>query len=288
MLVILDVEEMVEIFLSPAHLLPALVENIKPAVAGIAGWQHAVKEKVACPEGTHHILGLANAQSMQRDAGGDEPGHVLHHVHHLAFLVNGPAPVTKPIKANLHELLGTAAAQLNGDAPLDHGKEQGSATVLAVDYAPVEFLLAPPRPLDRVFYALPLLLVGLCGVCAMIQTKQDIRAEIELLLDAFFRRQDVFLVALVATIKQTAFGDSHQVRRFSSQGEHLKATRIGDNGPVPAHEAMHSSDALDEGRSWMIRQVQGVDNQSLDATLHQIGRVEGPHDGPGRVREEGG
>ena len=65
---------------------------------------------------------------------------------------------------------------------------------------------------------------------------------------------------------RTLFVDAHQ----RAKGDHLKSTRIGQDGSIPLHELMEATEALYPFMSWAQIEVIGVGEDDLGAERLQI------------------
>jgi hypothetical protein len=68
--------------------------------------------------------------------------------------------------------------------------------------------------------------------------------------------------------------------------EDLEAARVGDHGSVPAHEAAHPAEALDQLGPRREEEVERVRENHLEAELRGLGDLERLHDRLGRERHE--
>lgn len=81
---------------------------------------------------------------------------------------------------------------------------------------------------------------------ALVQHHEDVAAKRQLNVDGRLRREQMSIAVQVRTEQHALIAHLAQ----AVQAEHLKAARVGQNGPVPGHEAVqaaHSPDQLVPG-----------------------------------------
>ena len=230
-----------------------------------AGGQHAVEHVHAAAHGAHERGGIAHAHEIAglvaRHVLRDQRGQGLEH--DLVVLAHAVAAdaVAGEVAARLEVLQG-AQTQVHMHAAL-HDAEERLVGALVGRKAPVG---PTARQLDG-----PLHLVALRRVThALVELHADVRPQA--LGDGHVvlgRPEDVPAVVVVGPKLHAAVGELHKV----AVGEHLEASRVGEDGAVPVHELVHAAELGDGLRAGAHLKVIGVVEDYLRPKgLHRVGQ----------------
>ena len=116
----------------------------------------------------------------------------------------------------------------------------------------------------------------------VVEGHRDIGAQLPLDLHGALRRQRAAGAIDVALELHPVLGDAAK----ALEGEHLKATRVGQHRPVPGGKPMQPTHLLDHLFAGPEMQVVGVAQNDLGAGAADIVGAETPHDGVGPHRHE--
>jgi hypothetical protein len=142
----------------------------------------------------------------------------------------------------------------------------------------------PQRPPVRAIHGLPQRPGGLGRGQANVEDHHQVGAERRLHLDRSLRCEVVVATVHVALEPCALLGE----RALGGEREDLESPGVGEDGAVPAHEAVEPAEATDGFRARAQQEVVGVAEHDLGAEpRHVLGRE--PGDGPPRPhRHEGG
>ena len=195
--------------------------------------------------------------------GGQEGcGYVEHSVHLLFGLAHTQTTNSIAWKPKARQEPSTLLAQVSENAPLYNAKEGLVAASLR--------RLAALSP--GVGARQSLLVVGsIARLGAFVQDHDYVRSQLLLHADHHLGAEKVARAIYVGAKLDTILGDL----ALSGQAEHLEATRIGQDGAIPAHKAVQSAHLGHQVRSGTQIEVIGIAQDQLDPQFSKIPRIEG-------------
>ena len=239
------------------------VARDRRAVAGDARRNHAVEHVDAARDALGHLVHYAEPHHVARLVLGEIWDRSVDRlVHELLGLAHRDAAYRVAVEADLDELLGAVAADVVVDSALNDAEDH-----LAVGVRRVLRGLRPAQGLlDRLLGPLALAGVGQ----AFVEDHRDVRADDALHLHRLLRPEEE-LVAVDMGVEAAPFlGD------FAHPGERkdLEAARIGEDRPVPAHEAVKPAGGREDLRAGAQHEVVGVAQDDLRPQLLEVARLQ--------------
>jgi len=231
---------------------------VSPQSAG----QHAIKDVDAPCDAFHQVLGCAHSHEIAGLSLWQERCERIQNAQGICLaLTHGKAADGIPLKVHLRQKAGALGAQVLKDATL-HDAKQGLVTPRVSSQAAF-------RPQVRAAHGL-LHIVSVVWHGTLVEHHGYIRAKHLLYLDNLLRRQP-----MLRPVNVRAKGHARLVYAAEPlQGEHLKATTIGQDRTRPGHEAVQAPQALDQVRTRTQVKMVGVTEDHRRAQLGQIPRGE--------------
>ena len=186
-------------------------------------------------------------------------------VHLLLRLADRDAAHGVAVEADLHQLLGAAAADVVVDPALHDAED-----LLAVG---ARLPAAALRPADRARHRR----LGARAVArirqALVEDHRDVGAERALHRHRLLRPEEELVAVEVGVEAAALLGELAHPR----EREDLEAAGVGEDRAVPAHEAVEPAGSGDHLGTGAQQQVVGVAEHHLGAELHEVARLERLH-----------
>ena len=240
----------------------------QPPVAGVAGGHHAVEHVDATGDAVEQVLGRAHPHQVAGPVGGQPVADVVQDAQHVFLgLAHRKAPYCIALEADVRQARQRLVAQVLEHAAL-HDPEQGVGVLAAQ-----ELVAAAACPAQRQLHRAGGLFMGGGAAIdldgrAFIEHHGDVRIQRTLHLHRDLGREKE-LVAVDRRGKAHAFfRDLAQI----PQAPDLEAARIGQDGTLPAVEAVQPAQLLHHGCAGPQPQVEGVAQNDARAHRLQVGR----------------
>ena len=145
---------------------------------------------------------------------------------------------------------------------------------------PLVVLVTALQPISRADHGRFCLRMGKAVLAALVESHNDVRAEIFLHLHGLFGRKKVLAAVDIGGKLHARVGDFVELR----QGKHLKAAAVRENGPVPIHEGVQAARLFHQLVAGAHVKVVGVGQNNLRARFFEIARKDALY---GRLRADG-
>jgi hypothetical protein len=268
-------------------------------VAADAGRHRAVERVDAQLDAAQQVVDVPDAEQVPRPVLGQLLRRPPHDLVHLRLVAAQRAADGQAERRPRSHLLGAPAPQVLLDAALDDAVDGllGRAVALVPEQAAVEPAV---RPLGRARGVL----ARDVERQALVEDQRDVRPERGLHGHRRLRPEELLRAVDVGAEAHALLVDAEDgagplgalgggrasldlVRHGPvPHGEHLEATGVGDHRLVPAHEAVHTAEALHQLRPGREEQVEGVREHHVVAERAGLGHLERLHDGLGGQRHE--
>ena len=222
---------------------------------------HAVEDVHAAADALDQIIRLANAHQIARSVARQTWQRIIKRLVHFRLSLADSQPadgVTLEIHIG-YEARGFLP-QVGEDAALYDAKQSLIAVVRMV-------FATEPQPAMRPFVC-RLYLIPMVGIGTLIESHDDVRAQIPLDLHGAAGRQ-----SSRAAVQMAAEGDAVGVNPVDfAQAEYLESAGIGQERTVPAHEIMQAAQIAHEFVARAQVQVVGVGKDQLDIEVFEVAR----------------
>ena len=230
-------------------------------------------------------------------ASGSSGAVIAEHLAHLGLVAAEGAADRQAVDAGGGDGLGRLAPQVLVDAALDDAEDRLARRPLAL--VPLEAAVEPA--VGALGRAGGVVAVGVEGR-ALVEDQGDVGAERRLHLHRDLGRDEQLgAVAVGAEVHPLLLDRDHRALLAAlaaaaldlvgdaavGQREDLEAAGVGDQRPLPAHEAVQAAGSGDPLRARRDEQVVGVAQHHLVAELGHLVRFEPAHRALGRQRDEG-
>ena len=271
------------------------VRNQRSAVAAEPGRGRAVEGVDAGRDGAEDVVHVADAQQVPGCLVGQAPQRPADHGLHLLLGLAERAAYRYALGRGRRHALGRLRPQVLVHPALDDAHEQllGLGVLAPPAHAAVQPAVGPLHGAGGV------VAVGVRGR-ALVEGQRDVRAQLRLDLHRGLGAHEALGAVEVGAKEHALLGYVEHLalvvraaaldlvgHRAVAQREDLKAARVGDDRPPPAHElvqAAHLGDVLAAGAD---EQVEGVAEDHVVAQLGHLRGVQGLDRPGGGQRHEG-
>ena len=224
-----------------------------------AGRQHAIEHVDPAPDRLDDVVGLADPHQVARPVGGQHVDREIEHAAHLRLPLAHRQPADRiAIEADLKQSLARSAAQRLEHRALLDPEQCRPCRMLA---ARVEGVARPFRPAHRPLHRRFGLLLGRRERRAFVERHDDVGVEQALDLDRALGAEHVHRPVEVALEADPLLALLGQL----GEAHHLIAAAVGQDRPLPAHEAMQPAQPRDPLRARAEHQMIGVAEDDVGA-----------------------
>ena len=267
-----QVERAVVVAVAAVADLDVALGREQPAVARVAGRHHAVEHVDAGLDAVEQVFRRAHAHQVARLVGRQPWCGVAQHAQHLGLgLAHRQAADRVAVEADVGQAGCRLVAQ-RLEHPTLHDAEQRIRV-----FQPVECVAAAARPAQRQPHRVGRFALGgwpgrLAAADhirrALVEDHRDVRVQHALDAHRLLGRQQQLVAIDRRGEAHAVLGDLAQ----RAQREHLEAAGVGQDRPIPAHEAVQAAVLADHVQPWPQPQMEGVAEHDLGADLVQLAR----------------
>ena len=247
------------------------------AVARVAGGHDAVEQVDSFGHGLDDVLRSADSHQVARAVRRHPRGAMAHHARHLLLGLAHRKPADGIAgKTEFKQAGERPVPQFGVHAALDDAEQRGGMAAVGA--------VAAPGPAQRQFHRFARLRGCRRIGGAVVENHDHIGAKPLLQGDGGFRAEEDALAIDRRAERHAFLADL----AHGAEAEDLETAGIGEDRPVPAHEAVQAAVGFDDFRAGAQHQVEAVGENHVGAGFPHLPGVQALHRAVGAHRHERG